>query len=73
MSAAFIALPPLPCPIPKTLARPATLLSCPDAVLRHWAVQQCRKSIDLAVETGAKAVCIHAGQVPIPDLLEWTL
>ena len=49
------------------------LLSNPDPTLRAWAVEQGRRSIDLAVEFGARAVCIHAGQVDIPSRLEWVL
>ncbi len=49
------------------------LISSPDQALRGWAVEQCRRSIDLAVELGGKAVCIHAGRVEVPAHLEWLL
>ncbi len=54
--------------------RPADdLLSSPDEGLRAWAVDQGRRSIDLAARLGAAAVCIHAGRVDIPGRLEWVL
>jgi len=54
--------------------RPAeVLLDSPDQSLRKWAVEQCRRSIDLAAELDGTAVCIHAGRVEIPQHLEWVL
>jgi len=54
--------------------RPADILiSSPDQTLRGWAVEQCRRSIDLAAELGGTEVCIHAGRVEIPQHLEWVL
>lgn len=49
------------------------LLSSPDEALRSWAVEQGRRSIDLAASLGATALCIHAGRVEIPDRLEWVV
>ena len=54
--------------------RPADILiGSPDQTLRGWAVEQCRRSIDLAAELGGTEVCIHAGRVEIPQHLEWVL
>lgn len=55
-------------------SRPAdVLISSPDPALRGWAVEQCRRSIDLTAELGGKAVCIHAGRIEVPPHLEWVL
>jgi len=49
------------------------LIASPDPTLRGWAVDQARRSIDLAATWGASAVCIHAGAVEVPWRLEWAL
>lgn len=65
---------PAPTTPHPTVHRPADdLLSSPDESLRLWAVSQGRRSIDLAAEMGATALCIHAGRVEIPDRLEWVV
>lgn len=65
---------PAPTRLHPTVHRPADdLLSSPDDTLRAWAVEQGRRSIELAAEMGAVAVCIHAGRVEIPDRLEWVV
>ena len=57
-----------------SVPRPADeLLSSPDDELRAWAVEQGRRSIDLAVSLGAEAVCIHAGRVDMPGRYEWVV
>jgi sugar phosphate isomerase/epimerase len=49
------------------------LLSSQDATQRTWAVAQGFASIDLAEKAGARAVCLHLGEVSMPRHLEWAL
>jgi sugar phosphate isomerase/epimerase len=49
------------------------LLSSTDGDGRRWAVAQGFASIDLAVKAGARAVCLHLGEVTTSRHLEWAL
>lgn len=49
------------------------LLSSTNETERGWAVAQGYTSIDLAVAGGARAVCLHLGEVPAARHLEWAL
>ncbi len=60
-------------PHPSVPGSADDLLSSPDEALRAWAVEQGRRSIDLAASMGATALCVHAGRVEIPDRLEWVV
>lgn len=64
-----------PAPIePSPFGAPAeALLSAPDEDARRWAVAQGYGSIDLAVQCGATAVCLHLGETPAARHLEWAL
>lgn len=50
-----------------------TLLSATNQEQRRWAVLQGQQTIDFAVRAGARAVCLHLGEVPFPTELEWAL
>lgn len=52
---------------------PDELLSSPNEDLRRWAVAEGRRTLDLAAELGAQAMCVHLGQVPVPWHLEWVV
>ena len=58
-----------PAPIRHSpFGRPAeALLSSSDDTERGWAVAQGRASIDLATTAGARAVCLHLGEVSTTD------
>jgi len=58
---------------PEVRRSPDDLLSSPDEDLRCWAVEQGRRTIGLAAELGAQAVCVHLGRVPIPRHFEWVV
>lgn len=64
-----------PAPVRRSpFGRPAeALLSSADETERRWAVVQGYGSIDLAVAAGARAVCLHLGEVPVARHLEWAL
>ena len=64
-----------PAPIRHSpFGRPAdALLSSSDGTERGWAVAQGRASIDLATTAGARAVCLHLGEVSTTRHLEWAL
>ena len=64
-----------PAPIRRSpFGRPAeALLSSSDDTERRWAVAQGMASIDLATAAGARAVCLHLGEVPTTRHLEWAL
>ena len=49
------------------------LLSSSVDTERRWAVAQGFASIDLAAAAGARAVCLHLGEVPTTRHLEWAL
>ena len=49
------------------------LLSSSDDTERRWAVAQGLASINLAEAAGARAVCLHLGEVPVATYLEWAL
>ena len=58
---------------PTSPLRAEDLICSQDNQLRLWAVDQGKKSIDFAQKFGAKALCIHPGDVPIDRNLEWVL
>lgn len=64
-----------PAPIRRSpFGRPAeALLSSSDDTERRWAVAQGTASIDLAATAGARAVCLHLGEVPTTRHWEWAL
>lgn len=64
-----------PAPLrPSPYGKPAeTLLSSDNDDERRWAVAQGYASIDLALASGARAVCLHLGEVPAAKHLEWAL
>jgi sugar phosphate isomerase/epimerase len=60
--------------VPSPFGQPAeALVSSNDETARRWAVDQGLRSIDLAVEAGARVVCLHLGQVPGLAHREWAL
>lgn len=58
---------------PEARRSPDELLSSPDESLRRWAVEQGRRTLDLAAGLGAQAVCVHLGRVQVPRHLEWVV
>ena len=64
-----------PAPVlPSPFGAPAeALLSAVNEAQRGWAVAQGHASIDLAARAGARAVCLHLGEVPAQRHLEWAL
>lgn len=60
-------------PHPHDARLAEVLIGSSDESLRRWAVAQAKGSLDLAAAWGARAVCIHAGRVEMPERLEWVL